>query len=490
MLFNSYIFVLVFLPVCIIGYFLLNHFAEPYAGKLFLLGMSLWFYGYFNIVYLPIILVSMIVNYMVYVLLKSLWKPRVRMVLLILAIIIDIGILFYFKYYGFFAENINTVFRCDLTAKDLVLPLGISFFTFQQLSFVIDAYRREISDYHWLEYGLFVTYFPQLIAGPIVTHDQLISQFIDRDRGKINWNNMASGLYLFALGMAKKVLIADTFGNAANWGFSNIGQLDSLSAFVTMLSYTFQIYFDFSGYCDMALGMARMMNIDLPINFNSPYKSLTILEFWNRWHITLTRFFTKYVYIPLGGNRRGKGRTYINIMIVFIASGFWHGANWTFLLWGMMHGIFSVITKMQRSFFERLPPFFSWFLTFGFINGSWIFFRADSVRDGVRLGWKIVNLKVTGIAGNLTDCFNLAEFRFLNRILANMTGIDILEQFPYFYLGLFLVGAAVCTLGKKNAYERMMDFSPTGGSLIITVTLLLWSICSFSGISTFLYFNF
>lgn len=334
MLFNSYIFVLCFLPVCITGWFALNHIKKFVLAELFLLGMSLWFYGFFNMDYLYIIIISMLFNYAVYKVLLRYDSWYVRNTALVVAVFFNIGLLFYFKYYDFFVENINYVFRSDFTLHYLVLPLGISFFTFQQLSFIIDTYKKEVGNYNFLTYALFVTYFPQLIAGPIVTHDELVPQFADESRKALNWSNLSRGFYLFVLGLAKKVLIADTFGNAANWGFANISELDSVNAVLVMLSYTIQIYFDFSGYSDMAIGIAKMMNIDLPINFNSPYKSLTITEFWDRWHITLTRFFTKYIYIPLGGSRKGKIRAYINTIIIFLISGLWHGANWTFIVWG------------------------------------------------------------------------------------------------------------------------------------------------------------
>ena len=299
MLFNSYIFILFFLPICIAGYFAWNHFGKIKMGLAFLLGMSLWFYGYFNVKYLSIILTSIFFNYFCYIILKK--ARRTKKLLLGAAVTFNIGILFYFKYYDFFVENINLIFKTDITLKNLLLPLGISFFTFQQISFLVDAYRGEIGKYSFLEYALFVTFFPQLIAGPIVTHDELIPQLLDKGKKRFCWDNFAKGIYIFTLGLGKKVLLADTFGNAANWGFSHIDILDTTNAVIVMLSYTIQIYFDFSGYCDMALGIGKMLNIDLPINFNSPYKALTITEFWKRWHITLTRFLTKYLYFPLGG---------------------------------------------------------------------------------------------------------------------------------------------------------------------------------------------
>lgn len=231
----------------------------------------------------------------------------------------------------FFIENINSIFNASFELKNLLLPLGISFFTFQQLSFVIDNYKENIKEYSFRQYALFVVFFPQLIAGPIVLNNETIPQFEDKDKKKLSYENFAKGLMAFAFGLAKKVLIADSLENIVNYGFYNISGLGATNAIFVMLSYTMQIYFDFSGYCDMATGIAKMFNIDLPINFNSTYKSLSVTEFWKRWHITLSKFLRTYIYFPLGGNRKGTIRTYINLFIVFLVSGLWHGANYTFI---------------------------------------------------------------------------------------------------------------------------------------------------------------
>ena len=333
MLFNSYIFILCFFPLCLLGYFFLNKLKCYKLSLLLLLGMSLWFYGYFNPSYLLIILGSILVNYMLCVLFRLSMPKGIKKLVLAVGISLNVLLLFYYKYYDFFVSNINALFASDFALKHLLLPLGISFFTFQQISFVIDSYRGEVNKYSMLEYACFVTYFPQLIAGPIVTHDELVPQLLDQEKKQFNWDNFSRGLYIFALGLSKKVLLADTFGNAVNWGWSNLLSLNSPSAILVVLSYTIQIYFDFSGYCDMAIGIGRMMNIDLPLNFNSPYKAITIRDFWKRWHMTLTRFLTKYIYIPLGG-RGTMLKTCRNTMIVYLVSGLWHGANWTFILWG------------------------------------------------------------------------------------------------------------------------------------------------------------
>ncbi len=487
MLFNSYIFILLFLPLVLSGYYIFNHFECYRVSSLFLLIMSLIFYAYFNISYLPIIISSIIINYIFYKLFERINKERLRKFLLIAAIVFNVGILFYFKYWDFFFYNINTVFGTSFTLQHLILPLGISFFTFQQLSFVIDSYKKETPDYDFINYALFVTYFPQLIAGPILNHNELIPQLTDISKRKINMKFLSSGLYIFIIGLSKKVLIADVFGNAANWSFSSIDILNSTDAIICMLSYTIQIYFDFSGYCDMATGIARMMNIDIPYNFNSPYKALTITDFWKRWHITLTRFFTKYIYIPLGGNRKGQPRTALNTMIVFTISGIWHGANWTFILWGILHGLFNVLTKLFDNFFKKLHPALNWIITFTFVNFTWIIFRADSVKDAFKIIKNILMLNFGTINFNIVDKFKLTGVESVLTLLFNKGLINI---YPYAYISGFFLFAFVCTLGLRNSCELVNDFKPSYTKAVLSTVLLVWCVLSMAGISTFLYFNF
>lgn len=484
MLFNSYIFIFIFLPICLVGYYLLNHFKKYTLSQLFLLAMSLWFYAYFNINYLFIIIISILINYFLYYLMKKIninWKRRI---ILFLGIIINVGILFYYKYMDFFISNINVLFNKDYNLLHIVLPLGISFFTFQQLSFIIDSYKREIPNYSLLHYASFVTFFPQLIAGPIVTHDELIPQFLNKNLKHLNWDNLSRGIYSFTLGLTKKVIIADTFGIAVNYGYSNFETLNSASAIIIMLSYTIQIYFDFSGYSDMAIGIGKMFNIDLPMNFNSPYKALNINEFWSKWHITLTRFFTKYIYIPLGGNRKGKFKTYRNIMIVFLVSGLWHGANWTFIIWGLLHGLFSVFTRIFKKYFDKLNPIINWIITFSFINITWIFFRADNIKQALIIINRVFQFIFGPIPFEIKEAFEIPGFTFLKN------NISSLNFFPFISLQLFFIIAFFIILNSKNVKEKMDEFKPTIKNTIITIFLLIWCIISFSGISTFLYFNF
>lgn len=483
MLFNSYVFVLLFLPLCLLGYFGLNHFKKYKLAQIFLFGMSLWFYGYFNPSYLLVILCSVLLNYSTYQLMKVQKFYPYRKMIMILGVALNVGILCYFKYMDFFIGNINGLFKTEIPFLKIALPLGISFFTFQQISFIVDAYKGEIEEYDFWDYTNFVTFFPQLIAGPIVTHDELVPQFKDLEKKKFNWDNFAEGVYIFAFGMAKKVLLADTFGDVVNYGFVTINQLTALSALIVMLSYTIQIYFDFSGYCDMAIGIGKMMNIDLPLNFNSPYKALTITEFWDRWHMTLTRFLTKYVYIPLGGSRKGHVRTYVNIMIVFFVSGLWHGASWNFVFWGVCHGLFMVITRMFKSFFDRLHPVFNWCMTFSFVNVLWLFFRAENFSQALTVlkalfSWNFYLDQV------IVDMFRLTELKKL------LSFFRVEDAYPNFLITAFFLTAFVLILGCSNAYEKMKKFKPTFSRLILSVFLLTWCVFSFAGISEFIYFNF
>ena len=309
MLFNSYVFVLLFLPLCVTGYFLLNRFKAE-AANVFLLGMSLWFYGYLNPNYLAIICSSIVINYLLCLMMRRFGKETSaqgrRKGILILGILINLGILGYFKYADFFISNFNAVFRKDVGLLRIALPLGISFFTFQQISYVVDTYHDSASATDFITYACYVSFFPQLVAGPIVTQDEFLPQFQNPRNRKVNWDNVAHGSYLFVLGLAKKVMIADIFGQVVETGYTVIPDLNSPSAMFFIFSYTMQIYFDFSGYCDMAMGIGKMFNVELPVNFDSPYRAIGIADFWKRWHVTLTRFFTKYVYIPLGGNRKGQ----------------------------------------------------------------------------------------------------------------------------------------------------------------------------------------
>ena len=336
MLFNSYEFIFLFLPFSFFIYFYLLEKRLITGAKGFLVFASLFFYSWWNMAYLPLILASMLFNYVIgNSLNENFQKVRVhKKNLLAFGVVANLTLLGYFKYTDFFLENFNLVFDGSMPLLHLALPLAISFFTFQQIAYLVDSYRGETAEYDFLNYSLFVTFFPQLIAGPILHHAEIMPQFASKYNLVKNYKNIAMGLFIFSIGLFKKVVIADTFSTWATLGFNNSMVLNFFEAWITSLSYTLQLYFDFSGYTDMAIGAALLLNIKLPINFNSPYKALDIQDFWRRWHITLSRFLRDYIYIPLGGNRKGPFRVYTNLLATFILGGIWHGAGWTFVFWG------------------------------------------------------------------------------------------------------------------------------------------------------------
>lgn len=518
MLFNSYIFILFFLPVAVCIYFFINKYQKLQDNKIdlwWLFGMSLWFYGYSNPTYLILILSSICVNFWItgritanrkYDYLK---KAKCWM---LFGLLFNLTLIFYFKYYDFFIDNMNVLFNEDWALKNLVLPLGISFFTFQQVSYVVDCYReKEPIQYKFIEYAAYVTFFPQLVAGPIVMHSELVPQMQDKVKKKMDFDNMSQGLYALALGLGKKVLIADTLSKIVNLGYADIASLNRVSAIVIMVSYTLQIYFDFSGYCDMALGMSKMFNIDLPLNFNSPYKAKTVSEFWERWHMTLTRFFTHYVYIPLGGSRKGKLRTYFNTMVVFLLSGIWHGANWTFILWGIIHGAFMTIEKVIKDLLgikkkniedddgiihqkdilltqiaKICGKFIGGVYVFVFVNLTWVIFRAESIEQA-KAFLQSLTVAGGGIASAIVEKVeDLVEIRLLYRLGLG----SFFEQYSYLPCIMILVVLWLAVFFMKNTQEKLKCNKYGILRSLVTIFLIVWSVISLSDVSEFLYFNF
>lgn len=486
MLFNSYIFILFFLPVSLILYYGFHRMGKEKAAQLTLIGMSLWFYAYFQWNYLLILIGSVLFNYGFARLMLKESLQKLRKILLVTGIIANAAVIFYFKYFNFFMDNINAVFGRSAVGLNILMPLGISFFTFQQISYLVDSYRGETKDYTFLEYMLFVVFFPQLIAGPIVLHDEMIPQFREPERRRLNQEKLAKGLWWFAIGLAKKVLIADTLGGGVSWGYANVTSLGALDTLVVSLLYCLQLYFDFSGYCDMASGIAAMFGFELPLNFNSPYKSLSIEEFWQRWHISLGRFLRKYVYFPLGGSRKGKLRTLRNVFVVFLVSGIWHGANWTYILWGVCHGIANMLNKLFGRIWEKLPKVLRWGMTFLAVDMLWIMFRADSLSQAWQMYGNLLKPWTLRLSEGLMQQFEVIEFTYIVEHVSVLT--DFVNAFPATYLVVLLGLSLFIALVPKNCHEK--EFTPTGGRAVYTVLLMVWSIVSLSGLSTFLYFNF
>ncbi|MDM8540689.1 MBOAT family protein [Desulfococcaceae bacterium HSG9] len=387
MLFNSFAYLFLFLPIVLYVYYTLNRYRSAMAARCWLAGVSLFFYGYWNPIYLPLIAGSVTVNYIIGAALgQNQTDLMKRKILLIGGVFFNLSLLGFFKYTDFMIINVNQLTGMNVQTLCLVLPLAISFFTFQQIAYLVDSYRMQGNESNFLNYVLFVTFFPQLIAGPIVHHREMIPQFIRPETGRIDYENLSRGLYLFCMGLFKKTVIADSLAVWANYGFSHPLTLNFAEAWMTSLSYTLQLYFDFSGYTDMAVGAALMLNIKLPINFDSPYKALNIRDFWRRWHITLGRFLRQYLYIPLGGNRKGEMHTHRNLLITFLLGGIWHGAGWTFVLWGALHGIGTLIHRQWQKMPPVIsnlvtPPMVAWLLTFNFVNACWVIFRAANLTD-------------------------------------------------------------------------------------------------------------
>ena len=480
MQFNSYLFIIVFLPMSIFGYFYLNRISSSF-GLIFLLAMSLWFYGYFNIYYLFLIIGSIVVNFFLSNVMRR-SRRGVKKFVLLIGLCFNIGIIFYFKYFNFFISNVNQVFRTSYHVKSILLPLGISFFTFQQLSYIIDSYTGRLSgEYSFIEYSLFVTFFPQLVAGPIVLHDELIPFFRDDSIKKVNYKNLTHGIIMFTLGLFKKVMIADILGRMVDWGFKNTDIATSMDMILVMLAYTFQIYFDFSGYSDMASGIAWMFNFRLPVNFDSPYTAYSIIDFWKRWHITLTRFLRTYVYFPLGGSKKGAVRTYINTMIVFLVSGIWHGANYTFILWGALHGIAQCINRLLKKQYEAWNPVIQWMGTFIFLNFTWLLFRSDSFNQWKSLCKKIISLSDMQVSPQLISQVSLPEFN----LLYNYTKIGgwLNTHITGFSMWLLFAVCFWISLNCVNNQERPLHTGIT--TLIIIPILLMWCLVSLSSISVF-----
>jgi D-alanyl-lipoteichoic acid acyltransferase DltB (MBOAT superfamily) len=405
--------------------------------------------------------------------------------ILTVGIIANLALLGYFKYTDFLIENINFLSDSNIPTLNLALPLAISFFTFQQIAYLVDSYRQETKEYDFLNYSLFVTFFPQLIAGPIVHHKEMMPQFA-KTRNKVkNYKNIAMGLFIFSIGLFKKVVIADTFAVWANAGFDTATTLNLFEAWATSLSYTFQLYFDFSGYTDMAIGLALLFNIRLPVNFNSPYKATNIQDFWRRWHITLSRFLKDYVYIPLGGNRKGEFRTYNNLLATFIIGGIWHGAGWTFVFWGFLHGIALVIHRAWSKLGFKIWTWLAWLITFNFINIAWVFFRAKEWDDAVK------------VLGSMFSLDNIVLPNMLESRLSFLSELGI--KFGGFvehinankFIILWFIFAFVLILFFKNSVQLLNNMKNNNRYVIFITFLLYYSFISMISIkSEFLYFNF
>lgn len=402
MLFNSYEFLFAFLPAVVAGYFLIARLSH-FAANAFLAAASVFFYAWWRLDFVWILLGSVAVNYSFGHKLSrdatlSQERGRTDRAVLTAGIVFNLALLGYFKYADFFIANVNAVTGADIGLLRVALPLGISFFTFTQIAYLVDAWKGKAAEYSAVNYLLFVTFFPHLLAGPIIHHKEMMPQFADPKLKRFDWDNAARGLALFALGLGKKVLIADPLAPWANAGFAHAHSLTFADGWITMMAYVMQLVFDFSGYTDMALGAALMLNIRLPINFDSPYRSADIQEFWRRWHMTLSRFLRDYVYIPLGGNRGGEARMLVLFVVTFALGGFWHGAAWTYVIWGTLHGVALVVLHFWRKAGRPLPRVVAVAITFVFVSAALVIFRAPTLSDAGAILASVFGLKGFSLA--------------------------------------------------------------------------------------------
>ncbi|GAA6156567.1 MBOAT family protein [Pyruvatibacter sp. HU-CL02332] len=446
MVFSSLEFIYLFLPPTLAGFFVLRWLGWERGIIWWLIAASLAFYAWWSVAHLALLLGSVGINYLLH---KMLVREKSSFVLW-LGIVGNLATLAYFKYADFLIGNMNAVAGTDLSMLGIVLPLAISFFTFQQISFLYDTYKDRIADCDFSRYMLFVVFFPQLIAGPIVLQKDTIPQFrlaIFQSRAFLN---IAIGGTLFGIGLFKKIVLADGVAPMANavFGLADAGNAVPMeAAWIGALAYTFQIYFDFSGYCDMALGLARLFGIRLPINFHSPYKSESIVEFWRRWHITLSRFLRDYLYIPLGGNRNGPSRRYVNLFATMVLGGLWHGASWNFVLWGALHGFYLTINHAwtavagKSGFAGYLPAPLARIVAQGLtllaVIVAWVFFRAETFTGAV--------LILEGMFG-------------LNEVYVLKPWESVLTDTSVFWMQA--VGLAAICLFAPNAIELVRKYRP------------------------------
>jgi len=512
MSFNSFSFILLFLPLVVILWYTLSAMKKWKIADYMLIASSIILYGLFSFKFVIILLLSAFITYEIS---RLIITSRDKKILLVFGIITNIGLLGYFKYTNFFLENISIVTGRKIDSLAIVLPVGISFYIFSHIAFLVDTYREIVDNYSdpgekvsaksvtFTEYLLYITYFPKIIQGPIALPGEMISQFRDKEKRILKSENIAKGMQLFVIGLSKKVLLGDNLAKIADYGFLYTYYMDTITGILVLVAYSFQLYFDFSGYCDMAEGVSYMLGITLPQNFNSPYKALSVRNLWQRWHMTLTRFFVRYVYIPLGGSRKGKLRTALNVLIIFILSGFWHGAGWTYLCWGLIMGIMVVFddlgimatkTDIKKSYLLRekplivIPEFLGKILTYIMFLISLVFFRSKNMTYAIQYFKQLCFFTWPGFLYKTASVLSISE-NYLVRQAVNLVNKSL--ETPV-YLASFaiimIVSAFVMT--RDNARELVFGEKIGKGYTVLLVILFVWSFISLSQVSTFIYFNF
>lgn len=519
MLFDSYIFIFAFLPVCLLLYHLLTRFRRAYIALIWLVIASLFFYAWWNPKYLALLLFSITVNYgLGYGLFKRSKAGQDNQLLLFVGIFFNLLLIGYFKYTFFLVSNFNTLLAQPIPFEQIILPLGISFFTFQKIAFLVDASRGEIQEYRFFDYCLFVTFFPQLIAGPIVQHKHIIPQFANHDNLKVSAQNISIGMTIFIIGLFKKIALADSVAPFANIAFNEAANGVVLSfgeAWAGALAYALQLYFDFSGYTDMAIGLAYLFGIKLPINFYSPYQAKNIIDFWRRWHMTLSSFLRDYLYIPLGGSRKGPLRRHANLMMTMLIGGLWHGANWTFVLWGGLHGLYLVFNHTWQWACQHNPIlkyfegkgfcFLGQALTFMAVVVAWVPFRANNIQVAQSMLHSMFSMSTLSLPQSLVSKFSTLE------LIATTLGLQCNGVFynaiANWYYGLvWIAGLMLLALFAPNTTQIMQKYvtlsqnNNTNGSKVMWKPSTIWaaglalmiliSMMLMSEESEFLYFQF
>jgi len=517
MLFNSHVFLFLYLPLVLVVFFRISAYSHRLAAA-WLGAASLLFYGYWNPAYVGLLLASIFFNYGIGVALArehDAGSTRRKNLVLLVGVGADLALLGYYKYANFFLDGANHLLSAGWGLQDIILPLGISFFTFTQIAFLVDAWAGKAREYNFSHYLLFVTYFPHLIAGPVLHHKEMMPQFAQPKTYRLSAENMAVGLTFLFAGMFKKVVIADSLALHAAPVFHAAQAGEALTFFAAWkgtVAYTLQLYFDFSGYSDMAIGLSRMFGVKLPLNFDSPYRAVNIIDFWRRWHMTLSRFLRDYLYFPLGGNRKGPARRYGNLMATMLLGGLWHGAGWTFVVWGGLHGFYLVLNHAWQRLWSR--PIDRWWsraiarsITLLAVMVAWVFFRSESVSGAMHLLAAMSNLPGTlqGRIGPVEGWLGGLGVRFQGGYIAAEHYVDL--AWLVFWVGFLWV--------LPNTQQWMARYAPTIGTpaerlappafpkfwqrylwqpnatwAVAAAGLAIVSILGMSRISEFLYFQF
>lgn len=507
MVFNSFLFILIFLPITIAGWFLLNR-RSGSAAEWFLIGMSLWFYGSFNPWYLAVLAVSATLNYAVGR--RAPGKKR----LLCVGIVLNLVFLGWFKYVTPQLDALQTENRILQSLIAVGLPVGLSFYTFSQISYLIDCYRKEIGQDGFRRYLLYLSYFPKIVEGPITRYEELSPQFRDPVKRKFSPEHFSRGILLFLFGLGKKLLIADVLAGPAVFGIQSAYYLDTLSVIVTMSCYALQLYFDFSGFCDMAMGISWMLNLNLPLNFDAPFQAESFPEFWKRWHMTLTRFFTKYVYIPLGGSRKGTLRTCLNVMVVFLLSALWHGISLNYLIWGFLSGALvvagnllgrkkntkelstggphangpAVVDEKKHGEKNRRRRKWKSLSTAALFLATLVFFGAPEPAYSLAILKNFFRPLWPGWLYRMAGQMDIPEFWLLNKSVGAVApaakNLLLLAEL------LLVLVAAVLLCSRRTAVKLAETMRLNRRNALLAGLLFIWCLCSMSGVSTYLYFKF